>query len=128
MDELLTPASSASAGRAMQKLLADMKVLASDTRELLRHATGPSGEQFARLRDRTRDALSAVEERIGPFQHALAERGRHAAHVSAEHLRAHRWSTLAAIAAIAFAAAAVLAWQNESRADDSREHDVPRDA
>ena len=120
MDESATP-DSASVGRAMQKLLADMKVLATDTRELLRVTTGPSGEQFARLRDRTRDALSAVEERIGPLQHALAERGRYAANVSAQHVRAHPWSTLAAIAAIAFATAAVLAWQNEPRGDETAE-------
>jgi hypothetical protein len=60
-----------------------------------------------------------MEERMGPLQHAIAEHGRYAAHVSAEHLRAHRWSTVWAIAAIAFATAAVLAWQNESRVEDS---------
>jgi ElaB/YqjD/DUF883 family membrane-anchored ribosome-binding protein len=107
----------------MQKLLADMKVLATDTREILRQTAGHSGEHFARVQERTRDALSAVEERIGPLQHAIAEHGRHAANVSAEHLRAHRWSTLWALAAIAFAAAAVFAWQNESeaQAEDSPE-------
>jgi ElaB/YqjD/DUF883 family membrane-anchored ribosome-binding protein len=105
----------------MQNLISDVKVLASDTRELLRQSAGQSGEQLAKLRDRTRGALSAVEERLGPLQQAVAERGRYAAEVSAEHLRVHRWSTLAAIAAIAFATAAVLAWQNESRADEEPE-------
>jgi ElaB/YqjD/DUF883 family membrane-anchored ribosome-binding protein len=119
MYELETPANRASAKRAMQKLLADMKILASDTREILRQTTGHSGEHFARLQERTRDALSAVEERMGPLQHAIAEHGRHAANVSAEHLRAHRWSSLWALAAIAFAAAAVFAWQNESRGENT---------
>ena len=101
-------------GRAMQNLLADMKVLAGDTRELLRQTTGSSGEQFARLRERTRDTLAAVEQRLGPLQQRVAEHGRYAAEVSAEHLRVHRWSTLAAVIAIGFAIAAVVAWQNES--------------
>ena len=54
-------------GRALQKLLSDMKVTASDTRELLRHSTGQSGEQFTRLRDRTRDTLEGIEQRLGPM-------------------------------------------------------------
>src|SRR4051812_16321909 len=89
-------------GRAMRNLVADMKALATDTGELLRATTGPSGEQFAKLRERTRDTLTAVEERLGPLQQKLAEQGRYAAQVSAEHLRVHRWSTIAAVAAIGF--------------------------
>jgi ElaB/YqjD/DUF883 family membrane-anchored ribosome-binding protein len=119
-------------GRAMQNLVADVKVLASDTRDLLRQTTGLSGEQFARVRERTRDTLAAVEHRLGPLQQRVAEHlgplqqrvaehGRHAAEVSAEHLRVHRWSTLAAAAAIAFAIAAVLAWQSERPSDDYTE-------
>ena len=121
MDEHSSRTNSDAVGHSMQKLLADMKLLASDTRELLRHTTGQSGEQFARLRERTRDALAAVEQRLGPVQQRLAEHGRYAAQVSAEHLRAHRWSTLAAVAAIGFAIAAVLAWQNETPTDDDPE-------
>ena len=109
------------AKRAMRNLMADVKVLASDTRELLRQTTNQSGEQFARLRERTRDTLTAVEQRLGPLQQKLAERGRYAAQVSAEHMRAHRWSTLATVAAIGFAIAAVLAWQNETPPDDDAE-------
>jgi ElaB/YqjD/DUF883 family membrane-anchored ribosome-binding protein len=121
MDEYSSGTSKESVGRAMRTLLADMKVLASDTRELLRQTTGQSGEQFARLRERTRDTLTAVEDRLGPLQQKLAEQGRYAARVSAEHLRAHRWSTVAAVAAIGFAIAALVAWQNETSMDEDPE-------
>jgi ElaB/YqjD/DUF883 family membrane-anchored ribosome-binding protein len=107
----------------MQNLLADIKVLAGDTRELLRATTGLSGEQFGSLRERTRDTLAAVDQHLGPLQQKLAEHGRYAAQVSAEHLRVHRWSTLAAVAAIGFAVAAVLAWQNERPAGDYPEQE-----
>ena len=133
MNEYLTRTNSDSAGDAMRNLIADMKLLATDTRELLRHTAGPAGEQFAKLRDRTRGTLATVEERLGPLQQKLGERlgplqqklaeqGRYAAQVSAEHLRVHRWSTVAAVAAIGFAIAAVLAWQNETSMDDRPEH------
>jgi ElaB/YqjD/DUF883 family membrane-anchored ribosome-binding protein len=121
MNERSSGSSNERTGRAVQNLIADFKVLANDTRELLQQ-TGPSGEQFARLRERTRNTLSAVEQHLGPLQQKLAEHGRHAAEVSAEHLRVHRWSSLAAVAAIAFAVAAVLAWQNEGPTDDSPGH------
>ena len=121
MDEYSSSTDNESVKRAMRNLLADMKVLASDTRELLRQTTGQSGEQFARLRERTRDTLTAVEQRLGPLQRKLAEHGRYAAQVSAEHLRVYRWSTLAAVAAIGFAIAAVLAWQNELPPEDHPE-------
>lgn len=118
MDERSGRTSNESIGRAMQNLLADIKVLASDTGELLRQTTGLSGEQFGRLRERTRDTLASVEQHLGPVHQRLTEHGRHAAELSAEHLRVHRWSTLAAVAAIGFAIAAVLAWQNERPMDD----------
>ena len=100
--------------RAMRNLVADMKNLASDTGELLRETAGPASEHLSKLRDRTRDTLTAVEARLGPYQRKLAEHSRHAYHVSADHVRAHRWSTLAAAGAIALAVAAIIAWQNEN--------------
>ena len=121
MDDYSRRTDNEPAKRAMRNLVADMKVLAGDTRELLRQTAGQTGEQFARLRERTRGTLTAVEERLGPLQHKLSEHGRHAAQVSAEHLRAHRWSTLAAAAAIGFAIAAVLAWRNEAPPEDHPE-------
>ena len=118
MNERSSRSSNQRTGRAVQNLVADFRVLANDTRELLQQTTGQSGEQFAKLRERTRATLAAVEQHLGPLQQRLAEHGRYAAEVSAEHLRVHRWSSLAAVAAIAFAIAAVLAWQNERPTDD----------
>ena len=83
-------------GRALQNLLSDIKVLASDTRELLRQTAGQSGEQFTRLRERSLEALADLEQHVGPLQQKLAEHGRYAAEATAEHLRVHRWSSLAA--------------------------------
>lgn len=121
MYEHSTRERTASVGEAVQNLRTDMKALAADTRELLRQTTGQSGEQFAKLRARTRETLSAVEHRLGPIQGRISEGSRYAAQVSAEHLRAHRWSTLAAIAAIAFGVAAIIAWQNEMPGGDNPE-------
>ena len=104
-------------GHALQKLLADIKVLASDTRELLRQTADQSGMHFAGLRDRTRETLADVEQYVGPLQQRVAEQARYAADASAEHLRAHRWSTVAGLAAIALGIAAVVAWRSEKPSD-----------
>ena len=110
------PSDTQRSGHAMQTLLADLKVLVEDTRELLQQTIGLSGEQWTKLRERAGETLAGVEQRLGPLQRSLAEHGRYAAQASAEHLRAHRWSTLAVVAAIALAVAAVLAWQEETEA------------
>ena len=120
MDERL-PSNNAPIGRALQHLLFDIKVLANDPRELLRATAGQSGEQFTRLRERTQEALAGMEQHMGPLQQKLAEQGRYAAEASAKHLRVHRWSSLATVAAIGFAIAAFLAWRNETRTDDHQE-------
>ncbi len=104
--------------RPAQKLIADLKVLSDDTRELLRQTASQSGERLARVRERARVSLAAVEERLGPLQNAITERGRNAARVSMSHVRDHPWSTIAAAAAIACAIAAVMAWQREPRRGD----------
>lgn len=101
--------------RATQNLIEDVKVLSADTRELLRQTAEQSGEHLARVRDRARETLSAVEARLSPLQQALAERGRYAARISAQHVREHPLSTLAAAAAIGLVIAAVFAWNSESQ-------------
>lgn len=101
--------------RAVQKLVEDVKVLSADARELLRHTAERSGEHLSKVRDRARGTLAAFEARLGPMQHALAERGRHAAQLSTRHVREHPWSTLAAAGALALAIAAIVAWQSEQR-------------
>ena len=113
-------------GHAMQTLLADLKVLVDDTRELLQQTIGLSGEQWTKLRERAGETLAGVEQRLGPLQRSLAEHGRSAAQASAEHLRAHRWSTLAVVAAIAFAVAAVIAWREETPPDEAPADDYPQ--
>ena len=109
----------------MERLIGSVKTLAADTRELIAQTAGHPGERLSHARERVRQTLSAVESRVEPLQHAVAERARYAAQLSAEHFRQHRWSTLAALAAIALAVAAVCAWQSESARQDE-ERDVPR--
>lgn len=107
--------------RALKKLVDDVKILSADARELLRHTAEQSGERLSMVRDRARDTLEAVEARLGPMQHALAERGRQAAEFSTRHVRAHPWSTIAAVGALALAIAAMVAWQSEQQRGERRE-------
>ena len=103
--------------RAMHNLIEHVKVLGADTRELLRQSAGQTGEQLGRLRDRTMQSLSALEERLGPVQQVVTQRARYAYDVSAQHVRRHPLSTIAAAGAIILAVTAVLAWQSEQNRD-----------
>ena len=104
--------------RAMQNLIDHVKVLSADARELLRQSAGQTGEQLARLREKTAQSLSALDSRLAPLQHAITERGRVVVQASTRHVRQHPFSTLAAAGALVLAIAAVLAWQSEARRDD----------
>lgn len=122
MDEMPpAPARSGSANGALQKLIEDVKVLSLDTRELLQHTADQSGERLAKVRDRLRETLSSVEARVGPLQRAVTERAQQATRISAQHVRHHSVSTLAAAAAIALAVVALCAWQNESSGNKHEE-------
>ena len=115
MDEM-PPAAGRSRGAndALKKLLEDVRVLSADTRDLLQQTADQSGERLAMVRDRMRETLSSVEARVGPFQRALAERAQHVSRVSAQHVRLHPMSTLAAAAAVVLAVVAVCAWRGEN--------------
>ena len=110
-----------SANGALHKLIDDVKVLSMDARDLLQHTADQSGERLATVRDRMRETLSSVEARVGPLQRAVTERARQATRISAQHVRHHPVSTLAAAAAIALAVVALCAWHSESSSNDRDE-------
>jgi ElaB/YqjD/DUF883 family membrane-anchored ribosome-binding protein len=105
--------------RALRNLIEHVKVLSADTRELLSHTAEQSGEQLARVRNRIRERGAAIEARLAPLQRALAERGRYAATMSAQHVREHPWSTLAAAGALALTVVAVIAWHCEAQSSEN---------
>ena len=109
--------------RALHNLIDHVKVLAADTRELLSHTAEQSGEQLARVRSRIRERGAAIEACLAPLQRALAERGRYAATVSAQHVRQHPWSTLAAAGALALTVVAVIAWHCEAQSNENVDGD-----
>ena len=104
---------------ALHNLIEHVKVLAADTRELLSHTAGQSSERLARVSSKIRERGAAIEARLAPLQQALAERGRYAATMSAQHVREHPWSTLAAAGALALTVVAVIAWHCEAQSSEN---------
>lgn len=104
--------------RALNNLVDHLKTLSADTRALIGQTAEHSGEHLSRIRDRAMQTLAAVESRVGPLQAPIAERARAAARLSAQHLRVHRWSTIATAAAVVCIVAAFVAWQHETELDD----------
>jgi ElaB/YqjD/DUF883 family membrane-anchored ribosome-binding protein len=98
----------------MRNLVEHVKALAADTRELLYQTKDRTGEQLASARGRAGETLSRVQAYLEPYERAAAERATAAARASRQHVREHPWSTVAAALAVAFAVAAVIAWQYEA--------------
>ncbi|MEW6688098.1 MAG: DUF883 family protein [Pseudomonadota bacterium] len=86
-----------------EKLVADLKLLVSDTDELLRATAAQAGEKAAVARERIQASLAAARERLGEAEHATLEKAKQAAKSADGYVHEHPW------AAVGIAAAAALA-------------------
>jgi ElaB/YqjD/DUF883 family membrane-anchored ribosome-binding protein len=96
------------ASEVMDRLVADLKTLAQDVRELIAQTAGQSGEQVAAARARAQQSLAELQERVGPLQEEARVRSREAARATSEYVQEHPAQVIAALAAVALLAALIL--------------------
>ncbi len=85
-----------------QKLVADFKVLAADTQELIKATAEQSGEKIAAARDKARLALANVQARAIAAEAAAAEKAKAAAGATDEYVRSNPWTAIGVTAGIGF--------------------------
>lgn len=88
---------------ASQKLVSDLKVLASDTQDLIRATAEQSGEKVNAARDKARVALAQAQARVAATEAALATRARAAARNADEYVTSHPWATIGVVGICALA-------------------------
>lgn len=88
---------------ASQKLVSDLKTLATDTQDLIKATAEQSGEKIAVAREKARVGLAHAQANMAAAQTALAERAKEAARVTHDYVHEHPWSTVGAAALLAFA-------------------------
>lgn len=86
-----------------EKLVADLKVVISDTEELLRATAGAAGEKASELRDRLAIRLRDAKERVQDIEAALIDKTKAAARATDDFVHEQPWKAVGVAAALGLA-------------------------
>jgi ElaB/YqjD/DUF883 family membrane-anchored ribosome-binding protein len=86
-----------------EKLVSDLKVVISDTEELLRATAGAAGEKVGDLRERLAIRLRDTKERIVDLEVALVDKTKAAARATDDFVHEEPWKAVGVAAAVGLA-------------------------
>ena len=86
-----------------EKLVSDLKVVISDTEELLRATAGAAGEKVGDLRERLAIRLRDAKERIVDLEVALVDKTKAAARATHDFVHEEPWKAVGVAAAVGLA-------------------------
>lgn len=86
-----------------EKLVSDLKVVISDTEELLRATAGAAGEKVGDLRERLAIRLRDAKERIVDLEVALVDKTKAAARATDDFVHEEPWKAVGVAAAVGLA-------------------------
>ena len=86
-----------------EKLVSDLKVVISDTEELLRATAGAAGDKVGDLRERLAVRLRDTKERIVDLEVALVEKSKAAARATDDFVHEEPWKAVGVAAAVGLA-------------------------
>ena len=82
-------------GAATDKLMADLKVLATDLEHLLKVTASQTGQQVAQVRAKAEESLLAVRARAADLQDVALAKSRAAGRATDDYVRANPWQVAA---------------------------------
>ena len=85
--------------RSKERLMADLKVMAADTQQLIREAANSSAEGYAALRMQFEGKLVETRAKLDQARTALAEKAKHAADATHEYVKENPWTSVGVSAA-----------------------------
>lgn len=86
-----------------QKLVSDLKVVISDTEELLRATAGAAGEKAGELRERIALRLRDAKERVADIEAAVVDKTKAAARATDDFVHEQPWKAVGVAAALGLA-------------------------
>jgi ElaB/YqjD/DUF883 family membrane-anchored ribosome-binding protein len=86
-----------------EKLVSDLKVVISDTEELLRATAGAAGEKVTELRERLGVRLRDTKERVLDMEAALIDKTKAAARATDDFVHEEPWKAVGVAAALGLA-------------------------
>ena len=97
-------------------LMADLRVLAADTEQLLRATADKTGHQAAQVRARAEESLRSARSRLADLQDVALARTRAAGRATDTYVRANAWPAMALCAVAGLALGFLLAPRGDSDA------------
>jgi ElaB/YqjD/DUF883 family membrane-anchored ribosome-binding protein len=76
------------------KLMVDMKVLAADTKQLLKATGGQTGQLIAQVRADAQESLKAARARVADLPNVVLEKARGSAGAADDYVRANPWRVM----------------------------------
>ena len=77
------------------KVMADLRVLATDMEELLKATAGQTGQQVAQVRAKAEESLASVKARVADLQHEALAKTRVVGRAADDYVHANPWRVLA---------------------------------
>ncbi len=88
---------------ASQRLVSDLKALATDTQDLIKETAEQSGAKIAGAREKARMGLAQAQANVAAARAAVTARARNAARLTDDYVHEHPWGTIGVAALLAFA-------------------------
>jgi ElaB/YqjD/DUF883 family membrane-anchored ribosome-binding protein len=98
------------------RLIADLRVLAADTEQLLKATANQTGQQVAQVRARAAESLKAARARVADLQDVERTKTRAAGRATDDYVRANPWQVIAICAVAGLVLGFVLAPGRDSDA------------
>jgi ElaB/YqjD/DUF883 family membrane-anchored ribosome-binding protein len=86
-----------------ERLVSDLRVVISDTEELLRATAGAAGEKAGELRERIAIRLRDAKERLADLEAALVDKTKAAARATDDFVHEEPWKAVGVAAALGLA-------------------------
>jgi ElaB/YqjD/DUF883 family membrane-anchored ribosome-binding protein len=77
------------------KLMADLRVLAADTEQLLKATASQTGQRVAQVRAKAQESLTAAKARVAELQDVALAKTRAAGRATDDYVRANPWPVIA---------------------------------
>jgi ElaB/YqjD/DUF883 family membrane-anchored ribosome-binding protein len=86
-----------------EKLLADIRMVMSELDELVRDSGADVGEEFAEMKDRLQEQVSAARETLSDLESRVSAKARDVATAGDAYVRDHTWTSVGIAAGIGVA-------------------------
>ena|SRR6266496_4024698 len=103
----------------VDKLMADLSVLANDMEQLLKATASQTGQQVAQVRAKAEESLKAAKVRIADLQVVALAKTRAAGRATDDYVRANPWQVMAICAVAGLVLGILLARDGDSGDSDS---------